>query len=300
MHKWTSRRSTNPAGDGDRITTVRKYEQQDVDFLAALARQASIGLTNARLMEEQQQKVFLEKEIAIARQIQSDLFPETLEVHAQVDIAALNEPGRQVSGDFYDVLMMDDGCVGVVIADVVGKGVAAALIAANLQAANRVLMPGSTDLASLACELNKLVYRNTDSSRFVTVLLATIDPDKRALRFVSAGHHLPIKVCASERVEVEAKQNGLPFGIEQEVTYECNTVELGPDRSTLFFYTDGLSEALNEEEEEFGMERILATLRDQAEADPQELLPEVRRAVADFCGNVPQSDDITLLAVRIA
>ena len=284
---------------GDRITTARKYDQEDVDFLAALARQASIGLTNARLMEERQQKVFLEKEIAIARQIQSDLFPETLEVHPQLDIAAINEPGRQVSGDFYDVLLMDDGCVGVVVADVVGKGVAAALIAANLQAANRVLMPASTDLASLARELNRLVYRNTDSSRFVTALLAAVDPERHILRFVSAGHHLPIKVSTSERVEVESRQNGLPFGIEQDVVYDCNSIDLGADSSTLFFYTDGLNEALNEREEEFGMDRIMATLRDHAEADPHELLPEVRRAVADFSGNVPQSDDITLLAVRI-
>ncbi len=283
---------------GDRITTTHKYEQEDVDFLAALARQASIGLTNARLMEEHQQKVFLEKEIAIARQIQSDLFPETLEIHPRLEIAAINEPGRQVSGDYYDVLKMNNGGVGLVIADVTGKGVAAALIAANLQAAIRVLMPGATDLAALARELNHLIYQNTDTSRFVTVILGRVDPEKQLLQFVSAGHHPPIQMGSSKWVEIATEGNGLPFGIDDGAAYECADIDLGGEPSTLFFYTDGLNEALDEHEEEFGMERIFETLRRHAHAEPQELLKEVRRAVADFCGNVPQSDDITMLAVR--
>lgn len=283
---------------GDRVTTTRKYGQEDVDFLAAVARQASIGLTNSRLMEAQRQKVFLEKEIAIARQIQRDLFPETLELDPLLNIAALNEPGRQVSGDYYDVLKMNNGRIGVVIADVTGKGVAAALIAANLQAAIRVLMPSSTDLAALAVELNRLLYGNTDTSRFVTVILAAIDPQKRVLEFVSAGHHAPIRIGSQEQVELGAEQGGLPFGVEEDAEYESVSIELGSESSTLFFYTDGLNEALNEEEEEYGSERIFQTLGQHADAKPEDLLKLVRQSVTDFCGNVPQSDDITLLAIR--
>lgn len=283
---------------GDRVTTTRKYGQEDVDFLAAVARQASIGLTNARLMEAQRQKVFLEKEIAIARQIQRDLFPETLELDPRLDIAALNEPGRQVSGDYYDVLKMNSGRIGVVIADVTGKGVAAALIAANLQAAIRVLMPMSTNLAALAVELNRLLYANTDTSRFVTVILAAIDPENRVLEFVSAGHHAPIRIGPREQVELGAERGGLPFGVEEDAEYECVSIELGSGASTLFFYTDGLNEALNEKEEEYGAERIFETLGQHADAKPEDLLKLIRQSVTDFCGNVPQSDDITLLAIR--
>ena len=283
---------------GDRITTTRKYESEDVDFLAALARQASIGLTNARLMEEQQRKVFLEREMAIARQIQSDLFPETLNIHDRLDIGALNEPGQQVSGDFYDIVPMNNGCAGVVIADVVGKGVAAALIAANLQAANRVLMPGTTDLTALAGELNRLVCRNTDSSRFVTVLLLAIDAEKRVLDFVSAGHHTPITIAAPDRIKTTSEPNGLPFGIEEDATYESVRIDFSDEPITLFLYTDGLNEAMNKDGEEFGMERVFETLRRHAAESPQELLKKIRQEVTDYCGDVPQSDDITLLAIR--
>ncbi|MCH8964538.1 MAG: SpoIIE family protein phosphatase [Planctomycetes bacterium] len=283
---------------GDRITTTKKYTQEDVDFLAALARQVSIGLTNIRLMEEQQQKVFLEKEIAIARQIQSDLFPEISNIHPQLEIAALNEPGRQVSGDYYDVLKMADGCVGIVIADVVGKGVAAALIAANLQAAIRVLMPRTTDLAATARELNTLLYRNTDTSRFVTVILAVVDPTANLLRYVSAGHHAPMALHPDGRIEVATERGGLPFGIDEDTDYGCINLDLGPGPTTLFFYTDGLNEALNTREEEFGIDRIHETLRKYADAPPQELLKNMRQAVTDFSGDVPQGDDITMLAIR--
>ena len=219
-------------------------------------------------------------------------------VDPRLDIAALNEPGRQVSGDYYDVLKMNSGRIGVVIADVTGKGVAAALIAANLQAAIRVLMPNSTDLAALAVELNRLLYGNTDTSRFVTVILAAIDPENRVLEFVSAGHHSPIRIGAEQQVELGAERGGLPFGVEEDADYECVRIELGSEASTLFLYTDGLNEALNEEEEEYGAERIFETLGQHADAKPEELLKVIRQSVTDFCGNVPQSDDITLLAIH--
>lgn len=283
---------------GDRISTTRRYEQEDVDFLAALARQASIGLTNARLMAEHEEQVYLQKEIAIARQIQSDLFPDTVEVHPRLDIAAVNEPGRQVSGDYYDVIRMNDGCVGIVIADVTGKGVASALIAANMQAAIRVLMPETSDLAVLARRLNQLVYTNTASGRFITAILAAIDPTRRVLRFVSAGHYPPILKSGSQTRQVLCESISLPFGIEADAAYECLSFDLGSDPATLFFYTDGLNEALDENENEYGTERILHTLRDGAETDPAAVIELIRRSVADFCGTTPQRDDITLIAVR--
>ena len=226
------------------------------------------------------------------------MFPETSNIHPQLEIAALNEPGRQVSGDYYDILKMADGNAGIVIADVVGKGVAAALIAANLQAAIRVLMPRTTDLAATASELNALLHQNTDTSRFVTVILAIIDLEANQLYYVSAGHHAPMALHPDGRIEVADERGGLPFGIDEDTDYGCISLDLGAGPTTLFFYTDGLNEAMNGNEEEFGLDRIYETLRSQAAAPPQELLKNMREAVSDFSGDVPQGDDITMLAIR--
>jgi len=283
---------------GDRITTTRQYGQEDVDFLAALARQLSIGLTNSRLLEKQQRQTQLESEIKIARQIQSGLFPETLDLHAGIEIAALNDPGRQVSGDFYDVVPMNDGRIGFIIADVSGKGVAASLLSANLQAAVRVLLPETSDLALLARRLNKLVYDNTDPSRFITSLLVAIDVDKQQLELVSAGHHFPIQVSVDSCQILSSKNTHLPFGIAKDAEYNNHIFDLKSGPYTLLLYTDGLNEALDEQENQFGTEGIIQLLSCNTESTPLDLLKEIRQSVAEFCGNVPQSDDITLLAVK--
>lgn len=284
---------------GDRISSKRDYDQEDVDFLAAMARQASIGLTNAQLLEQQQQRILLEGEIAIARQIQSGLFPETLEVHPRLQISAINEPGRQVSGDYYDVIPMSDGRVGLVVADVTGKGVASALLAANIQAGIRLLLPDTTDLAALANKLNVLVYQNTDSSRFITAVIAAIDPRDRSISFVSAGHSNPIKITQGMQAAVIDGEGNLPFGIAPDESYRCLRAGLGPQPATCFLYTDGLNEALNEREEQYGLARLLQMLGQQADRDPDHLLLEVRRNLADYCGDQAQSDDITLIAARM-
>jgi len=188
--------------------------------------------------------------------------------------------------------------LGVVIADVTGKGVASALIAANLQAAIRLLMPQCTDLAALACELNRLIFHNTDVSRFITAILAVVDFERSVLDLVNAGHHPPIQICGSELSEITPGESSLPFGIDEETSYRCTPAEIGGQSRTLFFYTDGLNEAMDEHEAEYGIERIFETLREHTESNPQDLLDVVRQSVTAFSGSVPQRDDITLIALR--
>ena len=118
------------------------------------------------------------------------------------------------------------------------------------------------------------------------------------LRYVSAGHHAPLALHPDGRIDVAAERGGLPFGIDEDTDYGCINLDLGAGPTTLFFYTDGLNEALNGKEEEFGIDRIHETLRKHAGAPPQELLKNMRQAVSDYSGDVPQGDDITLLAIR--
>jgi sigma-B regulation protein RsbU (phosphoserine phosphatase) len=283
---------------GDRISTTRRYLQEDVDFLAALAELVTIGLVNSRLLQLEKDAIFLQGEIAVARQIQNGLFPDNLQLSQHVMIAALNEPGREVSGDYYDVVAMSRGRVGLIVSDVSGKGVASSLLAANLQAAVRVLLPENEDLEDFCNRLNHLVFQNTDSSHFITAILAVIDVPNGRMTYISAGHQHPIMISAGNDVDSWAGRNHLPFGVMDEERYQADTVELRPGHAA-FFYTDGLHEAMNEQDCQYGTERIIEILKQQAGAQPQDLLKAVRTDLKGYCGAAPLHDDITMLAARL-
>ncbi|MCG3136299.1 MAG: hypothetical protein HJJLKODD_00125 [Phycisphaerae bacterium] len=284
---------------GDRITTSRRYEQEDVDFLAALARQVSIGLTNIRLLEQQQQQLLLQSEIAIARQIQSTLFPELLDLHPQIKLAAWNEPGRQISGDYYDVIPLADGRIGMIVADVAGKGVASALLAANMQAAAHILFREAGELAAIAGKLNQLIYDNTDTAHFITALLGILDPTHRRVEFCSAGHPYPIYLPSDQPAHLLEWEHHLPLGIEQAYPYSTQCRELPPGRHSFLFFSDGLTEAMNEEEELYGWESALHLLQQLSDINPQNMIDQVLADIAIFCGSATQRDDITLLAAQL-
>ena len=285
---------------GDRVSTGTVYTDEDVDFFAGLARQVSIGLVNSRLMEEQKAKVRLENEIALAHDIQRALFPRTLPDHERFKIAALAEPGRQVSGDYYDVIELRDGRLGFLIADVTGEGIAAALLMANLQAAVRVTMPDGADPGDLLVRWNRLVYGNTDASKFITCLVAIYDIRDRTLRLASAGHPLPFVLTAGPYAcRLLDLQPGYPLGVVADTEFHAATIELGASPCTLFCCTDGVFEAMNSDKQAFGTERMEDVFGHRGSIEPQALIDAMRQAIRDFAGPAPQSDDITMLAVHL-
>jgi len=285
---------------GDRLSTGAVYADEDLDFLAGLARQVSVGLINARLMEEQQVKLRLEHEISLARTIQQRLFPSSLPQREDLQVAVLNEPGRHVSGDYYDLIELEDGRVAFVIADVTGEGVAAALLMANLQAAVRVTLPREDDPGSLLEQWNRLIYHNTDASKFVTCLVGIVDPRCRRLHLANAGHPHPFALGEAgggcDELETDA---GLPLGVREDVVYQTEPIELGDGIRTLFCCTDGVVEAMNDDEALFTRERLVEVLQSAERFEAAALIEQVRRRVAAFCGGAAQSDDITMLALRL-
>ncbi len=286
---------------GDRTTTAAIYTPEDVDFLAAIAGQVSIGLKNARLLEEQREKAQLERELELARRIQTRLFPKNLPDRAELRVAAINEPGNRVSGDYYDIIELPDGRVWVIIADVTGEGVAASLVMANLQAAVRATIDAAADPAALMTRWNKLIYDNTDPSRFITALCALIDPARSTARLSAAGHFPPIFMPAagSAVAPLEVKAD-FPLGIFESVAYMNTEVNLGDGPCTLFCYTDGVIEAQNESQGMFGHDALIESLTKHRDEEPSRLLGNVRRAVGKFRGDAPQSDDLTMLAIALA
>jgi len=286
---------------GDRVSTGTVYSDEDVDFLAGLARQVSIGLVNSRLLEEQKLKVRLENEIALAHDMQCALFPRVLPDRAGVKVAALNKPGRHVSGDYYDVIEMADGHLGVLIADVTGEGVAASLLMANLQAAVRVTLTDVDDPGDMLTRWNRLIHGNTDASKFITCLVAILEPESRRIRIASAGHPPPQLVSGAQppcrTLEFE---HGYPLGVAADTQYVTARIDLGPSPCTLFCCTDGVFEAMDSAKHEFGDTRMQNVLSGRDSIDPQKMIDDMWQAIKDFAGPAPQSDDVTMLAVHLS
>jgi len=285
---------------GDRTSTSTRYTEEDIDFFAGIAKQVSIGLINCRLVEEQKAMVQLRHEIELARKIQTGLFPVRLPHRAKLKVAATNEPGNRVSGDYYDVLEAADGRCWCLIADVTGEGIAAALLMANLQAAVHMSIDGAADPGALLTQWNRLIFQNTDASKFITCSLALIDPTSRVLYVSSAGHGAPIilRHDGSQPTELELEA-GFPLGVVQEGTYRTHAFDF-PDTPFFFFtFTDGVTEAMNRAQDQFGTPRLMACLTDAAKLNPNALLKHVRRSITQFVDGAPQSDDLTMLAASV-
>jgi serine phosphatase RsbU (regulator of sigma subunit) len=287
---------------GDRVSTATAYSQEDVDFLAGIGTQISIGLINARLLEEQRQMARLNYDLDLARRIQTGLFPKSLPDHEGLRIAALNEPGQRISGDYYDVIERPDGRVWCIIADVTGEGASAALLMANLQAAVRLTIDEEVeDPAPLLARWNRLICANTEPSKFITCLCALIDPAPGVIRLASAGHYPPLllRTSGGPPEELGETETSFPLGVSADAEYQEVRVGIDERPFALFCYTDGVVEAINEQGQMFGHARLLDALAEERNLNPAAHIKLVRKSLTAFVGAAPQSDDITMLAARV-
>lgn len=284
---------------GDRVTSTGGYGREDIDFFAALGRLGAMGLANVQLVEEMKRRQQVEQQLILGREIQDRLFPAEPLVRPGLIIDALNDPGQKISGDYYDFFERADGLIVVVIADVVGKGVPASLLMANLQAAVHVTLEDETDLARAVDSLNRLICRNVSDSRFITAIFALLDPAARKLTYVNAGHPWPYVLRPGGRAEEVIFESNLPLGIDPEMKCESGVIEITDLPATLFLYTDGVPEAENEQGELLGNDRMARLLETNTDQPPHELVTRLRRSIKQFTRSHPQSDDITMLAVRL-
>ncbi len=285
---------------GDRISSTGGYTREDIDFCAALARLGAMGLANVRLMEEIQHRRQIEMQIKWARQIQTDLFPAKPLEMPGLHIEGLNDPGQHVSGDYYDYFVRPDGLIAVVIADVMGKGIPASLLTANLQAAVQVtLTRPESELAPIVSQLNKLTCRNVSESRFITALFGLLDPDQRTFRYVNAGHPAPYLIGPDRTVSRLAVESALPLGVEDDFEYREEIIRFDEKPVGLFLFTDGVPDAENDSEERYEEQRLFDLLQENADLEPGELIARVRASIRQFTRNHVQTDDITLLVIRL-
>jgi sigma-B regulation protein RsbU (phosphoserine phosphatase) len=276
-------------------------------LLEVLRKQITLGRErreSARLAvrETQAQKVIAsqfheqEHEIAEARAIQEGFLPKEIAQLAGYEIAGAWQSARVVGGDYFDVLPFDGETCGLCIADVAGKGLPAALLMSNLQAAVRGLASPSLAPEELCARLNALLDRNMASDRFVTLFYAQLDGPARRLRYVSAGHNPPF-VLHGDGSHERLREGGIVLGVFANQVFKSGVVQLqSGDRMVL--YTDGVTEAWNSEDEEFGEQRLLTVLQANRRRSAAEIQKEILLAVSGFSHGMWQ-DDATLLVIAV-
>jgi sigma-B regulation protein RsbU (phosphoserine phosphatase) len=273
------------------------YQVQDLDLLTIVAGQVALQIENSRLYEEELEKRALEEQLVLARSIQSRLLPGRIPAVPGADLAALNISSAQVSGDYYDLIVRPDGCLGLVISDVSGKGVPASLLASSLQASLRAQLDITDSPGAILDRVNRNLHSSTDPQHFATLFLGVYDPASRVLRYSSGGHNAPI-LRRTDGTVLELEEGGLPLGAFDFARYDEGRIELAPG-DLLFLYTDGLTETVDALGEEFGTERVAELLHAHHELAAGELIGRVRDELARFCGRRQADDDVTLIVLKV-
>ncbi len=276
------------------------YSGEDKRLLASVASQTGITLENLRLAEQMAERMEAERrteyEMEIARNVQSRLFPH---MHLQRETLAYAGgcvQARQVGGDYYDFIDLGAGQLGIVLADISGKGISGALLMANLQANLRSQYALAVeDLPRLLKSVNKLFYENTPEECYATLVFAVYDDARRTLRYANCGHNPPLLLRADGTVE-KLESTTTVLGMFEE--WECTLAETQILRGdTLVIYTDGITEATNSDGEEFGATRLAEAVQARLTLNPQALVDEIFKEVHQF-SHGPQADDLTLIVAR--
>lgn len=277
------------------------WSRTDIQVLQTVARQTGLALEVSELAHslaaEAAQRERVNREMEIAREVQERLFPQQMPNIPGASVAGHCRPALGVGGDYYDVIDFGDGRTGLAIGDVSGKGISAALLMASLRASLRgVTLDNPRDFAKLMHKVNVLVYEASASNRYATFFFAAYDPRTRRLECVNAGHNPPVLLRGDQVIRLEA--DGPVVGLLPFAPYTEQTLILQPG-DLLILYTDGISEAMTRDDEEWGEERMISAalaVRGKSAAD---VLRAIFAAADSFTAGAPQHDDMTLLILRL-
>jgi len=275
-----------------------RYTAEDFNLLGVLSNQMVSALTNARLYADSLERLRLEEEVNMARQIQLDLLPSRPPECRLSVIAASSTPSRTVGGDFYDfVRIKNSDKLGICIADASGKGMPAALMVAQIQAILHSEVNNGNSIELMMTNMNQQVVTSTSAEKFVTLFYAELDQEACTLHYANAGHNYPLLIHADGSVEC-LDVGGPIIGAFPGVFYSSATVQLRDD-DLLFFFTDGLSEAMNADGEEYGERRIKEFVVNRRHHDPQAIINEILDDVRRFDPSSPPQDDTTIVTVKM-
>ena len=281
---------------GKRINNM-DFTETDIEFIYSVGSLAIISLENKRLFREALEKQKMEEELEIARDIQKNLFPQEIPEFSNFDIAALNSSSRQVGGDYYDIIELDYNTFCVAIGDVSGKGVPAALLMANLQAFLKTTVKQGMKLDEATALINDLISENTSDGKFITFFWAVIENDTRQITYVNAGHNHPLLIRNGQISKLD--KGGMILGVMKTVIpYISETIRLQKD-DVIVLFTDGVSEAMNKKGEEFSDEKLESLSVSLSDLSSSQIISSIKAEVQAFTSGALQSDDITLLILKV-
>lgn len=279
-----------------RKSSAYRYSQEDFTVLHVLSNQVAVALTNALLYGASLEKERMEEELAVARQIQSALLPETLPQHEQLLVDAFSRPAREVGGDFYDFIPLEDGRLGVVIGDASGKSMSAALMIAQLQAVLRNEVRGQNSIPKIMESLNRCVAMASQSERFVTMVYGVLNLENGQFVYCNAGHNYPI-LARPDGSYTSLDTGGLLLGVFEDAQYEEGQIEMATN-DVLVFYTDGFTEITNDKEEEFGDSRLVESILKFRMNTPQVISQSLMHEVLSHGRSASFDDDATVVVLK--
>ncbi len=276
---------------------VRQFSEEDLELLVSLASVAALHIRNLALALEAAERRRLEQELALARRIQMALLPNRLPDVPGWEIYGVNIPSRGVSGDYYEVVERDGGreCV-LMVADVAGKGMAASLLTVSLQALTTGPIEDGLPPDEICARASRLLYRRTPPEKFATAFLGILETATGRLRYTNAGHNPPLLLRADGSVE-EIATTGVPLGLLPQAPYRAGETVLAPG-DLLVLYTDGLVEATNPEDEEYGLDRLKAACMANRQVACAALALILEGDLEEFARGVPFADDRTIVLAR--
>ena len=277
------------------------YSNTDVKLLESVAAQTGLAMENNELVSnlaaEAAGRERMNRELEIAREVQERLFPQKFPTIGGLDCCGKCRPAQGVGGDYFDFLELPDGKLGITIGDVSGKGISAALLMASLRSSLRgQTIGGATELAGLMVNMNQLIYEASASNRYATFFYSQYNPQTRQFDFVNAGHNAPVILRGTEVIRLEA--SGPVVGLLARAAYKQETIHLQPG-DIFIGYTDGISEAMNPAEEEWGEDQMIAAAAACSHMDANVMIDNLMAKADEFASGATQHDDMTLLIVKV-
>jgi len=269
------------------------FDEGDERLAAIIGAQSATLIENAGLAKD---KTRIEEQINLAYDIQSNLLPKSSPRIEGYDVAGRSTPAQSVGGDYFDFIPIDDTRNAVCLGDVSGKGLPASLLMANVQATLRGLTMFDAPVDERINRANKLLCECTDDERFVTMWYGVLDSANHKIDYCSAGHDYPFLVSANGDVK-RLESTGLALGVFDHVTYQKESISIEPG-DMLVVYSDGVPDATNETDVQFGEERLDALIAEHHAGSAHDLIDHVMKAVNEHAGSAPQFDDLTLVVVK--
>jgi len=277
------------------------FSQADLVVFKSIAEQSAFALYNATIYSMANEKKRLDHDLEIARDIQRILLPSEAPAIDGFQISGINVPARQVSGDYFDYIQVDQDRLGVAIADVSGKGVPASLIMAICRSVLRAEAARNPSPADVLRNVNRQLYPDIKEDMFISMAYLILGHQQDGVTLARAGHDAPLWYKRQSQTVIPVKSPGMVVGIDSGSVFDRLTVDFAVPlerNDCLVLYTDGVTETLNSEGDEFGVDRMMQSVRASANDSAQAIVKRIIEDVREFTGSVPQNDDMTLIAIR--